>query len=93
MDVIDWADADDPVAELHKLREQLLEEAGGFEAYMQKIMREQKNNPNVVDLSKDRNVQKTVQKKAARKSAKPRAARGKSAVRTQGKRNKVIAGE
>ncbi len=55
MDVIDWADADDPIEELHKIRRQLIEEAGGtIHAYMQKIMEEQKKHPErYVDLSKE----------------------------------------
>lgn len=65
--IIDWADADDPVEELHKLRRQMLKEAGGIEGYMRQIMEYQKQHPErIVDLSRE-----AAQKRAKSVARKP----------------------
>lgn len=73
--IIDWADADDPVEELHKIRRQMLKEAGGLAGYMRQIREYEKQHPEGrVDLSQ-----------------KPAQTRAKSPARKPGQRRKAAA--
>lgn len=81
----DWADADDPIEALHEVRRKLLEEAGGtIDAYLKKIMEDQKTHPeNLVDFSKSARPQRA---KAARSKSLRKPAKAKAGAKTSARK-------